>query len=1287
MTSIAATTPPVTGRALHPLAGLRLSNWLARRLLPLLALVIPVSATAQIDQVPRILPYDGMLEVAGLPVSGDIAVRFALYATPGTNAAPIAGCEWAGNDALWCEEWSNDPSRSCTASDCFVRAFAGRFSVALGTYVNIAPRILDAEALELGLSVRIDDCPIGATSCGTDPTTECQCTWLDLAGRQPIVPVPYAYWSTGAGDLTVTQDVRFVVALVATTLITRTLLSLTGELTTDGAVTAARDIVSRGSLELPDGVADFSIHTGQGFRVDNVLVEGQPLQFGQRLPAAIGFDNGATEQTALTGRPNDGVLFFNETLPDPDVNPPAPRVAEFSQGVHFDGNVTLEREAAAIAAESLMSVGGPLTLGDVTFGGRYRGPQATARAFACPPQTPRSLRDGPDLSCIDADFPLMETRYVAMGSNDRAQLTGIDPARYHCWVGGVAFMGASFGTEQIDQSLLRYHVELPSPEAYWVRADLANHHLRPVEQPHVGVVCLQHGVVTAQSVDWPGSIVLGAGTCSVTGNACDDQADCVDPLVFNGGCTRMQFQGWSVCLYDALDPTVPQDFHCSTGAYGGGYHEGAFSQCSTDADCPPGLVCGNNGPGTFDPFDCRAGTDTLCHQPVNEFGGQTVCDPSPCTHTVTGNVCVICGDGVVGPGEICDDGNRDDTDACTNACQPQGTCVGASGANTFELCGSDAACGSVSRCTDGSIGPCACVACPGGNCASPGGYCRSRSSSFGFWWTRDVGAHPCTDAADCATSVPFSGCDPDAGGEACTCEPLSGMCLDKDGADLSAPCDPAETSGDFNPLCAAVVDGCGSPHSGSEWPCSCAPICGDGFDATGPELCDDGNSVDDDLCSNTCQPQGTCVSDATGLDTFVRCGSEVHCTALADCTSDEPCTCVQCPGGVCPDPPTGTCVNEFGDDLAVACTIDADCVSAVPGSNCDPSAGGFSCTCRLPQATCVVDATGVNTHELCLSNTACAALVECGPDNPCTCTPCPGGTCPDPPAGGQCFDGNSAIVQSCTTRIDCRGFPCNQPGASCTCRHPTGSCQTSTGDDLATACFPGSDCSGVQGCGGFPPCVCATTCGNGIVEGSEECDDGNADDTDFCTSTCQFNGTCFDSAGAETYMGCGSAAGCLALDGCGTGDPNGPCTCEACFASGCPPQPIPSVCVDRFGFVTSSSCVFDDDCPSDPFGECGDQSGNGPCTCRGPTGGVCVNTFGSETFDRSPCTFPEDCPVGPGEECDPSFDGPCTCSLFYRRCVSRQGDDLNTPCDTVSRCETVTNSCGLHQFNFPCRCE
>lgn len=106
------------------------------------------------------------------------------------------------------------------------------------------------------------------------------------------------------------------------------------------------------------------------------------------------------------------------------------------------------------------------------------------------------------------------------------------------------------------------------------------------------------------------------------------------------------------------------------GATGGGFASES-RQCLTDTQCASGRICLSGG-------------------------------------------CVSCGDGIVSPPEVCDDGNKVNTDACTNRCaysvgQPcarrddcgSGVCV----AGTCQACGADSACGQGERCVSG-----ACIA-------------------------------------------------------------------------------------------------------------------------------------------------------------------------------------------------------------------------------------------------------------------------------------------------------------------------------------------------------------------------------------------------------------------------------------------------------------------------------------------------------------------------------------------------------------------------------------------------
>ena len=71
------------------------------------------------------------------------------------------------------------------------------------------------------------------------------------------------------------------------------------------------------------------------------------------------------------------------------------------------------------------------------------------------------------------------------------------------------------------------------------------------------------------------------------------------------------------------------------------------------------------------------------------------------------------------------------------------------------------------------------------------------------------------------------------------------------------------------------------------------------------------------------------------------------------------------------------------------------------------------------------------------------------------------------------------------------------------------------------------------------PVAGAQTCGNGVVEGTEECDDGNTTSGDGCSATCRLENTSAICAGIPT--GC-SVTGGFIYRGCRMPDLRGPST-------------------------------------------------------------------------------------------------------------------------------------------------
>ena len=70
-------------------------------------------------------------------------------------------------------------------------------------------------------------------------------------------------------------------------------------------------------------------------------------------------------------------------------------------------------------------------------------------------------------------------------------------------------------------------------------------------------------------------------------------------------------------------------------------------------------------------------------------------------------------------------------------------------------------------------------------------------------------------------------------------------------------------------------------------------------------------------------------------------------------------------------------------------------------------------------------------------------------------------------------------------------------------------------------------CGGTLECGA--PCV-DSVCGNGVIENSETCDDGNTADGDYCSADCQTTtGSCGDPRGGDEYLGRDPGASAAAL--------------------------------------------------------------------------------------------------------------------------------------------------------------
>jgi cysteine-rich repeat protein len=207
-----------------------------------------------------------------------------------------------------------------------------------------------------------------------------------------------------------------------------------------------------------------------------------------------------------------------------------------------------------------------------------------------------------------------------------------------------------------------------------------------------------------------------------------------------------------------------------------------------------------------------------------------------------------CGDGLLQAGEACDDGNLADGDACTASC-------------TLTSCG-DGVIGDGEQCDDGDADNAdACLDdCTLAHCGD--GFVR-------------LGVEQCDDG------------NPDN----------SDGCLDT--------CQVATCGDGFRDLTREACDD-GNDDNADACLVGCAlAVCGDGYTHLGNEACDDGNAVDGDGCNNDCTAPATC-SDGlrNGDETDVDCGGPVcgGCGDAEECGANSDCASTFCLAGACITP-------------------------------------------------------------------------------------------------------------------------------------------------------------------------------------------------------------------------------------------------------------------------------------------------------------------------------------------------------------------------------------------------
>jgi fibro-slime domain-containing protein len=286
--------------------------------------------------------------------------------------------------------------------------------------------------------------------------------------------------------------------------------------------------------------------------------------------------------------------------------------------------------------------------------------------------------------------------------------------------------------------------------------------------------------------------------------------------------------------------------------------------CPTpDQPCVTSLVCGN---GVIDPGEtCDDGNQvsgdgcsSLCQV---EPGWECAVGPTPASSDAgandaglpAGGPCtqIKCGNGILESGETCDDGNAASGDGCSSTCQIEKgwQCPTPGAACVASRCGDGVVAGS-ETCDDGnsvSGDGCSstCQVEAGWQCPTPDAKCIAKQCGDGIL----AGNEQCDDG----NVLPGDGCS-----ATCTLEP--GFACVTQAAQPQSVCHATvcgdgvkegfEECDDGNLV---PYDGC-SPTCTIEPKCSggtCTAVCGDGLKFP-QEACDDGNTTSGDGCSSTC---------------------------------------------------------------------------------------------------------------------------------------------------------------------------------------------------------------------------------------------------------------------------------------------------------------------------------------------------------------------------------------------------------------------------------------------------
>ncbi len=590
-------------------------------------------------------------------------------------------------------------------------------------------------------------------------------------------------------------------------------------------------------------------------------------------------------------------------------------------------------------------------------------------------------------------------------------------------------------------------------------------------------------------------------------------------------------------------------------------------------ECDDGNLVAGDGCSS----NCTIELGACCGQCLNSTSNVTVPGSSQCTDGVTARACGevilgcnesetarltftldgtcseascndLCGNGMLDPGEECDDGNLIGGDGCSAMCTiERGSCCGGcldpnTGTRVESTC--------FDNTTDCKIAG-VCILPPFTQFFSTftlDGVCVNESKCSELVCGNLVLQSP-PEECDDGNLIDGDGCSSNCTFEGSCCT----QCLNT--AMVFLPGKSNCTQSITNSQCAALPDPCeeisGATLSrtftvgGACNSSTCEGLCGNGILDPGEE-CDDDNLVGGDGCSATCLNETQCCDfDSPFLPCVSLAPSDAACDLALNksscleqtcCTLEEdtisftaatdPACCVAVQGipttefvqpccfnndtvSVAPE-----CCTGFGGTLGVC--IGACCRQCIDDVSNATVPGKSVCQDNMTQSECDVIVTKCGDNE-----TAATTLFE---RTNCSDVACEG-LCGNGELdfGEECDDGNLVDEDGCSAECTFEGACCQQcfdesnvtvPGSSVcfdtttlvACTFVVPKCGTNeTGATTFTAL---ANCSEVQ---------CEGLCGNGELDSGEECDDGNLIDGDGCSSTCTIElgaccGQCLDAS-------------------------------------------------------------------------------------------------------------------------------------------------------------------------------